>query len=194
MISALRAANICDRTVTRVLDVGCGAGASLLRFVGMGFEPSNLYGVDIMDERIREARARLPGLKFSCADATALPFESNSFDLVLESTMFVQLTDEALAQKIAAEMLRVTKKNGHLLLIDWRYSKPGSADYRGLSMQRLKRLFAVPTDSCVEFVSPGSLVPPIGRRISRSLPSLYFLLEAVFPILAGQTATLLRRL
>ena len=62
------------------------------------------------------------------------------FNLVMESTMFVQLTDEELSQKISQEMLRVTKPGGYILLIDWRYGKPGNTDYLAVSNKRITKL------------------------------------------------------
>src|ERR1700676_138624 len=74
----------------RVLDVGCGAGASLNTFLRLGFGPQNLHGVDFQEARIREAKERFAGIHFQSGDATKLEYASESFDLVLESTMFIR--------------------------------------------------------------------------------------------------------
>jgi ubiquinone/menaquinone biosynthesis C-methylase UbiE len=165
----------------------------LLRFLGLGFPPANLRGVDIIADRIQEARARLPGVRFDVADATALPFADASFDVVFESTMFVQITDETMATKIAAEMLRVTRPGGHVMLIDWRYSKPGNSNYLGVSPRRIRRLFDLPARGDLVHTSRGSLIPPVGRFLSKYLPALYFPVSAVLPFMAGQTTSLIRK-
>lgn len=69
------------------------------------------------------------------ADASCLNFVDNTFDVVSESTMFVQVTDDYLASSIAGEMIRVTKTCGYIILIDWRYSKPWDKNYKGLSVK-----------------------------------------------------------
>jgi len=190
--NALRLAKLEPATAT-VLDVGCGSGGSLPRFFQLGFRPENLYGIDILEERIAEGRRRFPNVNFTTGDASAMPYDQGMFDLALESTMFVQLTDEKLSQKIAEEMLRVVKPNGYLLLIDWRYSKPGNADYLGLSKRRIKKLFGVGSQTEIICQTRGALVPPVGRTLSKYVPSFYFLAAAMLPILVGQNCTLLQK-
>jgi ubiquinone/menaquinone biosynthesis C-methylase UbiE len=61
-----------------VLDVGCGAGVPVTRFlVEQGFEAT---GVDFSAEMLRLARANVPEAKFRELDMTALDFPDSSFD------------------------------------------------------------------------------------------------------------------
>lgn len=177
----------------RVLDVGCGEGASLITFLRLGFPPGNLYGIDFQEQRIRLAKARYPGMNFQHGDATKMEYCSESFDLVLESTMFIHSVDDRLSEEIANEMLRVTKSGGHILLCDWRYSKPGSAAHKALTQKRIAGLFRVGSETVRCGVFPGPLVPPVGRFLSRRLPAFYFLVRGLFPFLAGQVITVLRK-
>jgi ubiquinone/menaquinone biosynthesis C-methylase UbiE len=193
IISALRRATNLNRETSRILDVGCGGAGSLTRFLQLGFSPGNLYGIDLLKDRIDEGRKRYPNLNFICDDATSMPFESDMFDLVLESTMFVQITDEGLSQRISEEMLRVTKRNGYLMLIDWRYGKPGNSNYLAVSTKRINKMFSVGSLSDVVCQESGALVPPVGRAVSKYLPSAYFLLRAIFPFLVGSKTTLLQK-
>lgn len=193
VMSALRRAINLDRDSHRVLDVGCGSGGSLTRFLQLGFVPANLYGIDIIKERVEEGRKKFPNLNLICDDATSMSFESNTFDLVMESTMFIQITDEELSQKIAEEMLRVTKPGGYLMLIDWRYGKPRNPNYLAVSMKRINKMFSVGSLSDVVCQTSGALVPPIGRAISKYIPSAYFLLRAMVPFLVGCKTTLLQK-
>lgn len=192
-ISALRDAKDINRKLSKVLDVGCGHGGSLTRLIQLGFPPGNVHGIDILPERIREATETFPNSNFVCDDAASMPYESDSFDLVMESTMFVQLTDEQLSQEISREMLRVTKPDGYILLIDWRYGRPRDKTYLALSNKRIAKLFSVGSASDVVCQQSGALVPPIGRAVSKYLPSAYFLLRGMFPVLVGSKATLLRK-
>src|SRR5205814_2087351 len=122
MFRALRFIGL-NPPATRVLDVGCGNGSSLLTLLRVGFLPDRLNGVDLQEDRICAARQKLPGVNLECGDATKLKHPSESFDLLLESTMFIHSVDDDLSRRIATEMLRVTKAGGHILLCDWRYAK-----------------------------------------------------------------------
>lgn len=177
----------------KVLDVGCGEGSSLINLIKLGFDPTNLSGIDILVERISIARRRFPQINFIEGDAANMPFGVDAFDLIMESTMFIQITDESLAKSIASEMMRVTKKGGYILLLDWRYSKPWNSKYCGLSTVRLKKLFAVGSLTDLMKVKRGALIPYAGRFISRYVPSVYFLTASLLPFMSGQVAYLLKK-
>jgi ubiquinone/menaquinone biosynthesis C-methylase UbiE len=191
VIAALRS-TLLDPAAAQILDVGCGGGGSIINFLRLGFDPSKIWGIDILPERIRIARSRFPNVNFICGDASSMKeLEDNRFDLVFEATMFVQITDDNLSQRIADEMLRVAKTNGFIMLIDWRYGKPGNASYKALSQKRIEKLFHIGTRSEVRGVYKGALVPPVGRFISHRAPFVYFLVQTLFPFLVGQVTTVL---
>lgn len=191
-IAALRVAGI-DRQSARVLDVGCGSGASLLQFIRLGFEPANMVGIDMSEERIAEARARLAGVNFKVADARFIPQSDASIDLVFESTMLGTLDDLELLQAIARDMLRVTRPGGFIMLCDWRYSRKGSGVKTAIDPAMIAKLFDVGRATEVVSRARGALVPPLGRRLSRFAPSLYFLTQALLPFTAGQVTTVLKK-
>lgn len=176
-----------------VLDVGCGAGGNFFQLLRLGVCPDKLSGIDILQENIEHARLLFPQVKLVCADAGSMPFEDEKFDLVSEFTMFATLPDETLAAKIAFEMLRVCRSGGYLLLVDWRTPKPGDHNYSALNMARLERLFGLGSSTELVAISNGALIPPLGRFLSKYLPSMYFPVSAVFPFLVGQVAYLLRK-
>lgn len=193
LISALRSIEP-NPTHARVLDIGCGDGASLLPFLRLGFEPSNLYGVDIRSNKIDVARNRFPASHFKCADASCLDFSDASFDITQEFMMFLQMTDDELSARVAAEMLRVTKHGGHLLLSDWRYAMPGTEEFKAVDKARISKLFRVGKETAIVGTAPGALVPPVGRFFSKMLPAMYFVVGTLFPILVGQFVTVLRKI
>jgi ubiquinone/menaquinone biosynthesis C-methylase UbiE len=193
IISALRSMKI-DSISSNILDVGCGNGGSFFNFLRLGFEPSMMYGIDILPERIDEGRKRFPNINFFCDDARKMNFSDNTFDLVLEVGMFIQVTSDELSQQIASEMLRVAKPSGYILLVDWRYSKPLNSDYKGLSQKRIANLFDLENKSKFRGVYKGALVPPIGRFFSKNMPYAYFFIQSVLPVLVGQTATVLQKI
>lgn len=191
-IAALRHIEI-DRATATVLDVGCGNGASLLQFIRLGFKPSNLTGVDLEVERIARAKEELPGIDFRVESADRLPFADESFDIVFESTMLGTLDSKPLLAGIASEMLRVTRKGGHIMLTDWRYSRQGSGVKTAINPKKIAELFSVGRNTNIVASERGALVPPIGRRVSRMMPSLYFLVSSLLPPAVGQVTTLLRK-
>ncbi|MEW6556115.1 MAG: class I SAM-dependent methyltransferase [Elusimicrobiota bacterium] len=192
IIQAIASTKLEPQTV-KVLDVGCGNGASILNLLKLGFSPSNLYGVDILEDSIVKAKDRFPNISWTHGDAGCLKFEDDFFDCVMESTMFLQMTDDDLSDKVAKEMVRVTKKGGYIMLIDWRYSHPFNKTYKGLSKKRIANLFGVGSETSVFKVYRGALVPPVGRFISKNIPSFYFILQKLFPFLVGQMVTILRK-
>jgi ubiquinone/menaquinone biosynthesis C-methylase UbiE len=179
---------------TRVLDVGCGNGASILSLLRLGFMPENLHGIDVQTDRIAEARHRLPSCQFTLGDASQMPFPEKRFDIVFESTMFAQITDDALAKRIAQDMVRVCRSGGHIVLSDWRYSKPFNANYCGLSWSRTVQLFQVGEKCVLESRHRSALLPPIGRWLSKYARPMYFICHTLFPFLSGHMVTVLRRI
>jgi ubiquinone/menaquinone biosynthesis C-methylase UbiE len=183
-----------DREKAKVLDVGCGTGSSLLQFIKLGFLPENLAGVDSGADRIEQARTRFPNVEFRCESAEKMSFGDSSFDIVFESTLFMMLTSEDIARRIAREMLRVTKPGGYVMMADWRYAEPKSKDHRAMSSKRIASLFDVGASTSIVARERGALVPPLGRFLSRRAPSLYFMVQALVPFAVGQISTVLRKL
>ena len=182
-----------DREKAHILDVGCGTGASLVPFIRLGFKPENLAGVDPSDERIAQARVSYPTVDFRQESGEATTFADSTFDIAFESTLFMMLTSDDLARRVAAEMIRVTRPGGYVMLADWRYAKRGSADHRAMSRERIGSLFGVGSTTEVIARERGALVPPVGRFLSRRVPALYFAVQTVVPFAVGQITTVLRK-
>ena len=72
---------------TRTLDLGCGEGRLSRDLKALGHD---VTGIDLSPTMIAAARAADPELEFHVADATELPFEDASFDLVVA---FMSLQD-----------------------------------------------------------------------------------------------------
>lgn len=101
----------------RVLDIGCGAGQSAIPAAQQGHQ---VVGVDIAENLIEHAseRARYEGLnvQFDVGDAENLPYEDNSFDVVISmiGAMFAPQPD-----KVASEIARVLRPGGKLYMANW---------------------------------------------------------------------------
>jgi ubiquinone/menaquinone biosynthesis C-methylase UbiE len=182
-----------DPPAAAVLDVGCGWGGDLYQLIRLKYDPTRITGIDIMSDRIAEARKLYPQMCFVQGDASRMEFGAGVFDLVFESTMFATLPDAELSAGIAGEMVRVCTPGGYLLLVDWRIPKFGDRNYRALTRRRLKTLFALGKKTDLLGTFPGALVPPLGRFLSKWLPGSYFAAASLMPFLVGQVAYLLRK-
>lgn len=97
----------------RALDAGAGAGALALALAPLVRE---VVALDVVPELLAEGRARAPeGVSFVEGDITAMPFESGSFDLAGTLRTFHHVARPELA---VAELARVTRSGGRLLVID----------------------------------------------------------------------------
>ena len=92
----------------RVLEAGCGTGLILKRAAEVA---ERAVGVDLSPGMLEKAKAR--GLEVSCSDLCALPFENGEFDTVYSFKVLAHV--EAIESAIA-EMARVTRAGGHLVL------------------------------------------------------------------------------
>ena len=98
----------------RALDVGCGTGVLLERIRERGVEG---WGVDLSPEMLGVAAERLGGgARLVRADAGALPFPDACFDAVASSSALHHWPDPT---RTVAEMLRVLRPGGQMVLTDW---------------------------------------------------------------------------
>jgi len=97
----------------RALDTGTGAGALAL---ALAPHVREVVGVDVVPELLALARERAPAnATFLEGDATHLEFPSGSFDLA--GTMRT-LHHIARPELVVAELTRVTRPGGHVLVVD----------------------------------------------------------------------------
>ena len=62
----------------------------------LGHLPANLYGVDLLGNKLLDAHHILPGSSFVNADGQSLPFPSGSFDIVMQYTAISSILDPVL--------------------------------------------------------------------------------------------------
>jgi SAM-dependent methyltransferase len=116
---------LCDavdlRAGERVLDVACGNGNAALAAARRFCQVTGVDYVPALLERARE-RSKAEGLEvdFQEADAEALPFPDDSFDVVLSTCGAMFAPDQ---ERTAAELLRVCRPGGRIGMVNW---TPGS--------------------------------------------------------------------
>lgn len=114
-----------------MLDVGCGTGTGLTAYAAAGCRVS---GVDISESMLVRAAARLgDAADLHHTDGDALPFEADRFDLVTTSMVLHEVPAEGRAPFVA-EMARVAKPDGRLLLTDFHI---GSLRGKGFAFRAL---------------------------------------------------------
>ena len=137
VLEALAKHGVTDLEGKRILDVGCGEGGELRNFIRYGARPENLSGVDLLPDRIEAAKEISPNIEFRCGDASHLVYEDESFDIVIQFTMFTSILDNRMKQSVAGEMLRVLKPDGIILWYDYYRNNPMNPDVRGVKKREI---------------------------------------------------------
>ncbi|ADT83640.1 class I SAM-dependent methyltransferase [Thermococcus barophilus] len=94
----------------RALDLGCGTGNYTLELYRRGFD---VIGVDLSQEMLKIAKAKIPDVLFIRANAYNLPFKKEAFDLVLSVTMFEFIHEP---EKVLNEIYRILKLGGEVVI------------------------------------------------------------------------------
>jgi SAM-dependent methyltransferase len=114
----------------RVLDVGCGNGFLLVE-IAKRLTTGHATGIDLwkteagaQNSEIAWRNAQLEGvedrIQIQNVDARTLPFDNQSFDVVVSALMLHHAGGNADRDQVVREMLRVLKPGGTLLLYDVR--------------------------------------------------------------------------
>ena len=150
-----------------VLDLAAGTGTSSLPFAEAG---ARTVCCDFSPGMLAVGKARRPQLDFVTGDAMQLPFADASFDAVAISFGLRNVADPAAA---AAEMLRVTRPGGRLVVCE--FSRPTWAPFRTVYTEYLMRA-----------------LPAVARKVSSSPDAYVYLAESIraWPDQAGLAAVL----
>lgn len=112
------------QTTMHILDYGCGNGALAIAIAARGFQ---VTGFDLSDKGIEIAKqaATVAGVAdrtaFITANAQNLPFEDNTFDLVVGKAV---LHHTIKYEGTAAELHRILKPNGRVLFFEGASTNP----------------------------------------------------------------------
>jgi ubiquinone/menaquinone biosynthesis C-methylase UbiE len=119
------------------LDIGCGDGFTLREWLRLGARPSNCYGIDVIEERIKEAQYISPNMNFQVADAKKLPFPDKHFDVVTLYTVLSSVESEEGKKQILSESKRVAK---NIILVYEQNETKNSERVFGVAKKELSRL------------------------------------------------------
>jgi ubiquinone/menaquinone biosynthesis C-methylase UbiE len=180
-----RMLDLCPVTDTStVLDVGCGLGSEATRIARRLGKTGRAYGVDGSEAMIAEARRRtrqldLP-LQFRVCDAHGLTFEDASFDVCRAERVLLYLENPAMA---IAEMARVTRPGGHVIIFDFDYSA-----------RFIDSDFAPMTRQIEALLASDARNPAIGRELPHLMRKAKLKVDAVEPMTLMPTIAIARRI
>lgn len=171
MAALLRSSGLQSLAGLRILDVGCGRGATLRQYLEYDADPSRLCGIDLFPAFAHTAHSLSPHLGVACASAAQLPFSDGAFDLVSHFMVFTSVLSFEMKRQIAREIHRVLVRGGRFLWYDFAYDNPKNPNVRGVPLAEIRALF--PEFSLTH--RRITLAPPLGRAIGRLGPAVYAL-------------------
>jgi arsenite methyltransferase len=147
----------------KVLDVGCGHGLMLIT-AAKHLRSGRAVGIDIWqkeDQAGNSMEATLANVsvegvadrvELKDGDARQLPFDDNSFDLVVSSWALHNIYDKEERAKALREITRVLKPGGRAALIDIQHTDQYAQIFRQSGMENVKRsgpnfIFVIPSHS-----------------------------------------------
>jgi SAM-dependent methyltransferase len=164
-------------TGERVLDIGCGAGASSLALAARVGAGGQVLGVDISEPLIERARALArqdAPVLFQVADASSAELPEGTFD-ILFSRFGVMFFDDPTAA--FAHMRRALRPGGRVAFVCWRGAAEN--DWLRLPMGALKGI--VPPSALPDPEAPGPFSFGDRARVARILTAAGFTDIAIAP-------------
>jgi len=134
----------------RILDIGCGRGA-VLPMAAQHLTTGRAVGVDLWrstdqsgnsaeaTQRNAVAEGVANRIELHTGDMMALPFEDNSFDLVLSSLAVHNISGRAGREKAISEAVRVLRPGGQLMIVDVRATRQYQAQLARIGMNDVAR-------------------------------------------------------
>ncbi|CAG2287094.1 class I SAM-dependent methyltransferase [Burkholderia sola] len=176
-------------TGERVLDIGCGAGASTLALAAHVGAGGQVLGVDISEPLIDRARALAPKdsrALFQMADASSAELPEGAFDILFSRFGVMFFPDPTAA---FAHMRRALRPGGRVAFVCWRGAAEN--DWMRLPVGALKDI--IPPSALPDPEAPGPFSFGDRARVARILTAAGFTeivispFDAAVPFGEGET-------
>lgn len=145
----------------QVLDVGCGHGLMLIG-AARRLNDGTAVGIDLWqqedqagnDPEATMENARIEGVAdrvdLKSGDARHLPFDDDTFDVILSSWALHNIYDAPGRREALSEIVRVLKPGGRIMIVDIQHTREYADVFRELGMDDVRRtgpnfLFMTPT-------------------------------------------------
>ena len=174
LLSLLRKYNMRSLQEQKLVEIGCGSGGVLTEYYSLGASPKNLFGVDLLFDRLIAAKVNMPAAHIHNANAELLPFPESSFDIVIQYTAFSSILDQSIKHNSAKEMLRVLTPGGFIIWYDFWFN-PTNRQTQGIKPGEIKELFR----NCTYDFHRTTLAPPIARWLIPRSFRIAVLLEKI---------------
>ena len=117
-----------------VLDLGCGPGVNQARLRRLNLPFANYVGLDLSPDMLKRSGYEASGQNVLVGSANYIPFQSNSFDLILSTWMFSHLLKPV---SVVREAQRLLRPNGWLVIVCF----SGSGFLAGVLRDFIDRVF-----------------------------------------------------
>ncbi|MBN1796649.1 MAG: class I SAM-dependent methyltransferase [Sedimentisphaerales bacterium] len=97
------------KSTDRILEIGCGIGLVVNELTKKGYD---IAGTDISTEAIEYGRKKFPEINLKVHAAERLPYDDESFDVVLSFDLFEHISE---IDKHISQVYRVLKNRGYYL-------------------------------------------------------------------------------
>ena len=171
-------AGVFPKAGDQCLEIGYGALGWLGDLITWGVRETNLHGIELDAARAKRAQDILPLADLRVGDATELPWERNTFRLVVASTVFTSILDAGVRRLIAEEITRVLATGGALLWYDFAVNNPKNHSVRRVGRRELKQLFPQLNGK----IRSVTLAPPLARFVAKKSWTVATILGAMPPL------------
>lgn len=161
----------------RVLDIGCGAGASSLALANRVGPGGQVLGLDISEPLIGLARAMVPPhlpAQFLLADASSVALPEGAFDILFSRFGVMFFNDPTAA---FAHMQRALRPGGRVAFVCWRGAVEN--EWASLPLGAIRDI--IPARAPTDPEAPGPFSFGDRERVSRILAAAGFTDVAITP-------------
>jgi ubiquinone/menaquinone biosynthesis C-methylase UbiE len=166
-----------DLSSKKILEIGTAWGLRLNQLLGFNLSPANMFGIDIQEEYIQQARQLNPSMTFEVMSATEIQYPDKHFDCSFACVAMQAMMDDAIITQSLSEMCRVSRE--FILVVDIfdpKYSdeRNGTVYLKGVDIKHIEELAGTEVVDKVNLVGSFWTTSTAAWRIFRFLSKIGF--------------------